>query len=121
MPKYLPGQIWTYRTRPGEESSRLTVVRVDEDRDYGTIVHVTIADLEIRTDEAAGGVARTVTHMPFDEQAMDDSVLELIASDVDLPDYREGYDLWREAFDRGEAGVFDCEVAAAVEMMEDEE
>ena len=120
MPKYAAGQVWTYRTRPGEEASRLTVVAVGDERDYGTVVHVAISQLEIHAGQAAGGVARTITHMPFDEQALDDSVLELVEREAELPDYREGYQLWREAFDRGEAGVFDCEVAAAVELMEDE-
>ena len=119
MPKYIPGQVWTYHTREGEEASRATVVRVDEDRELGVIVHVYISDVEIRTPEATDGVHRAVTHMPFTEEAMDESVLELEQRDSPLPDYAEGYEIWAEAHAQGEAGMFDCPLAEAIEMMED--
>ena len=37
---------------------------------------------------------------------------------VDLPDFEEGYGMWRKAFDAGNAGAYSITVAEAVEVME---
>jgi hypothetical protein len=35
-----------------------------------------------------------------------------------LPDFLEGYMQWRDAFDRGKAGVFQISVAEAIDRLE---
>jgi len=37
---------------------------------------------------------------------------------VDLPDYEEGYTMWKEAFDAGSAGVYTITIAEAIDVME---
>ena len=46
------------------------------------------------------------------------SRLKLLKEKVDIPDFEEGYGLWREAFDAGKAGAYSITVAEAVEVME---
>jgi hypothetical protein len=45
---------------------------------------------------------------------VESSVTELVAESVPLPDYSEGYEIWREAFDKNDAGVFSLAVAECV-------
>ena len=41
-PKFRVGDVWEYNTRPGEEGSRLTVVKIDNSPELGIIVHVAV-------------------------------------------------------------------------------
>lgn len=119
MSKYAPGQVWTYKTRAGEEDSRLTVCQVDVDDELGTIVHVFISNVAIKCDDAPGGVVKNIHHSPYSEAAIDESVLELESEDAELPDFREGYRQWREVFEREEAGIFSLVVSDGVDVMEE--
>ncbi len=42
-PKYAPGDVWTYDTRPGEEESRAIIVEVEERETPGTVVHLRLS------------------------------------------------------------------------------
>jgi hypothetical protein len=57
--------------------------------------------------------------MPFNKAALDQSVTRLIRENAALPDFSEGYGLWRRAFDAGQGGVFSITVAEGVKFMED--
>ena len=116
--KYKPGQAWRYRARPGEEQSKLTVLRVEVHPTLGTIVHVRLDGLRIRNPKAPGGYTDTATHLPFSEKALDDSVLAVSALAGPVPEYQEGYNLWRKSFDAGKGGVFTISVSEAVDGME---
>ena len=35
-----PGQIWEYKTRTGEAASRLTVLKVEQYKGLGLVVHI---------------------------------------------------------------------------------
>ena len=117
MSKYKPGQVWTYKTRTGEEASRITILKVDEHDKLGNIVHIQISGVALKNPSAPGGVAKLIHHSPYSEQAIDDSVLELVAENVVLPDFQEGYDTWMEAFDKGEGGIFTISVSDGVGAM----
>lgn len=118
MGKYKPGQVWTYETREGEEASRLTVVKVEENEEFGCIVHVYISDIAIQCEGAPGGVVKNIHHAPYAEDALDDSVIELESQGAKLPDFQAGYKEWKAAFDNGDAGVFTFIVADGVAAME---
>lgn len=46
--KYEPGQVWSYHTRPGEEASRLTVLRVEPYGKPGDLaVHVRVDGVSV--------------------------------------------------------------------------
>ena len=56
--------------------------------------------------------------MPFLEAAIEKSGLKLLKEKVDLPDFEEGYQIWRKAFDANKAGAYSITVADAVGVME---
>jgi hypothetical protein len=118
LTKFSVGQVWSYATREGEAQSRITIVRMDEDTDFGNIIHIYISNVEIPNADAPGGKTTFIAHMPYDEQALEESVTELDSETQPLPDFENGYRLWRTAFEAGEAGVFDVPVCQAVDFVQ---
>jgi hypothetical protein len=111
--------VWTYRTRPGEEGSRLTVVKVEAHDKLGAIVHFRVDAVAQKNPNAPGGVSRVIHHMPFAADAIDRSVVELVESSAPVPaSFEEGYRLWKEAFDAGKGGVWTITVAEAISACE---
>jgi hypothetical protein len=119
MSRFAAGQVWSYHTRPGEEDSRLTVVKVEPNERLGTLVHVRLDGVAQKNPHAPDGVSRVVHHMPFAEAAIERSVVELLDSGPTPTSWEEGYRLWREAFDKGKAGVFTITVAESVSFCEE--
>jgi hypothetical protein len=113
------GQVWSYRTREGEAGSRVTICRVEESEALGEIVHVQVTDVAMASPSAPDGIARIVHHLPFSGEALRASLVELEGSARVPASYEEGYGIWREAFDAGEAGVFSISVAEAIGVMEE--
>ena len=114
MPEIQEGQVWRYKNRPGEEASRAVVCRVEEVPKAGTVVHLCVEGVEIKNPAAPDGMNRVISHMPFALEAFEESVLELEATRPDLPDFEEGYAMWKSAFEQGEAGIFDVEIAEGI-------
>ncbi len=116
---YQAGQIWRYQTRPGEEASRLYIVRVDRGLAEQPIFHIYLDGLQLKNALMEGGVQKNLPHAPVSQGSLDDSVVELLQADAPMPNIAEGYALWRLAFGRGEAGVFTMPVKDAVQYIED--
>ena len=115
--KYKVGQVWSYKTRPEEKKSTFVVVKVESHPKLGNIVHVALRDLKLKKPN--GDVIGTASHLPFAEEAINKSAGKLLKGRVELPDYEEGYGLWRDAFDVGKAGVYTISIAEAVGVMEE--
>jgi hypothetical protein len=116
-PKYYPGQVWKYHTRPAETDSRATILRIDLAPPQGYIVHIAVDALTIRSPQSRDGVAKTISHLPFSEAAIDKSLTELDGTGP-VPEFREGYQTWRDGFDHHKAGVWTVSVADAITAME---
>lgn len=116
--KYKVGQKWSYSARPGEEKSYLIVVKIDNEPKLGRIIHIALRGLKMKNPRSPDGLSEDVNHMPFLEAAIEQSGLKLLKEKVDLPQFEEGYGLWREAFDAGRAGAYSITVAEAVAVME---
>ena len=86
--KYKPGQIWEYKTRPGESASRITILRVENADKVGVIVHVGIAGVRLKS------CGDTVQHAPFAKAALDESVTRQSGTVTKMPAYEEGYNQW---------------------------
>lgn len=116
LTQFAPGQVWKYKTRPNEPDSRITVVRVDTDNEeFGNIIHIYLSDLDIPNASAPSGKTTIVNHLPYAEEALAASVLELESENQPLPaDYEDGYRLWREAFESDDAGIFTVSVVEAI-------
>ena len=116
--KFKVGQKWSYRARPGEESSYFIIVKIDNDPNLGRIIHIAMRGLKIKNPRSPDGLSEVVSHMPFAEEAIEKSEVKLLQEKVDLPDFEEGYRMWREAFDAGRGGIYTITVAEAVTVME---
>ena len=114
--KYKVGQIWSYKTRPNEKNSSFIVLKVENHPKLGNIIHIALRDLKLRKPN--GDFIETAGHLPFAEEAINKSALKLLKEKVDLPDFEEGYSMWREAFDAGKAGIYTITIAEAVDVME---
>jgi hypothetical protein len=108
-PKYSPGQVWSYKTRKGEESSTITVLRVETLPKIGTIIHIRIDGVTVKNC-SGGPTLHAVEHSPFSKDAIDRSVLEIVGQKQNLPDYHNGYSDWRDHC----GGVYTIPVSEAV-------
>ena len=117
---FQPGQVWSYRARPGESGSRLTVLKVERHPELGTIVHVSITGLEIRNALEPGSHISQIAHLPFSEEALLRSVRAKLRDGAPTDAGDAGYRAWRRALDRGEGGgVFTVGVAESIGVAEE--
>jgi hypothetical protein len=111
--KFRPGQVWKYKTRPGEDNSFLTVLKIEGLPKVGTIVHVRVDNIRLRNC-TGGPEPDNFQHMPFTRDAIERSVTTLQNEDAVVPDFQAGYDEWRAAC----GGVYTISVAEAVRVGE---
>lgn len=114
------GQVWSYRTRPGEEDSRLYVARVDRDLGSKPIIHIYVDGLKLKNPLFEGGVQDHLVHVPISQEALVASVIAMTREGVIPPDISEGYVIWREAFLEGRTGVYTISVQQIVQYIEDQ-
>ncbi|MCC6329305.1 MAG: hypothetical protein IT174_12365 [Acidobacteria bacterium] len=112
------GQVWSYKTRPNEPTSTFVVVKIDRNLKYGTIVHIAVRDLKMKNMSSPNGISDKISHMPFSEDAIRQSLVKLLKEKAELPDFEEGYRLWKEAFNQERAGFYTISVAEAVGIAE---
>ena len=109
--KFRAGQIWAFKTPVNQPNAKLVVLRVENGGKLGTIVHIALTGLSY------GEGQNTIRHLPFAERAIEQSVTKLERESGPVPDFAEGYQMWRDAFDAGKAGVFTITVAEACDMV----
>jgi hypothetical protein len=103
--------VWAFKTPAGQSNAKLTILRVESDSKLGTIVHIALTGVSYGNGQTA------IRHLPFKESAVEQSVTTLERESGPMPDYAEGYRLWREAFDAGKGGVFSITVAEAYDAV----
>jgi hypothetical protein len=111
--KFVPGQVWAYKTRQSEESSTLTILKVEELPKLGTIIHIRVDKIRLRNC-TGGPEPSKFEHMPFTREAIERSVTKMVR-EGSIPDYQEGYDEWLKAC----GGVYTITVAEAVRAGEE--
>jgi hypothetical protein len=105
---YAEGQVWHYRTRPGEEGSVVAIRRIEavpEAGELGPVFHVSVIGVKI--GERFGTV---LPHLPVARETLDASVTRRAKGKYELPPFEEGIAEWRAA--RG--GVFTLDLDAIV-------
>jgi hypothetical protein len=115
---FAPGQVWTYRTRPGEAASRAVVCQVDRETSVGAIVHLQVEGVAIRNPEAGGGVSTVAGHLPLTAAALRESVLELAGGSGACAGFEEALAAWSAAVAAGRAGAFHVGVAEALDAVQ---
>ncbi|MFC5270775.1 hypothetical protein [Adhaeribacter terreus] len=116
--KYKEGQIWAYKTRSNEKESFLTILKVEKEAE-GIIIHIAVDSAKIKNPNLKVGYSSSIGHLPFSKEALNKSVTMLISNKNELPNYLDGYQEWRQAYNKGEAGVFSITVAEAVAYVEE--
>jgi len=116
-PSFHVGDVWDYETRPGEENSKLTLVKIDRSPELGIIVHIAVDNLTWR-DCQNKPFPQAVPHMPFARKALEASLSRQTGEGKPLPDYRGGYSDWKTAFSEKKAGVYTITVREAISVAE---
>ncbi len=117
--KFIPGQVWHYDTRPGEEGSTLTILKIDSFPEDGKIVHIRLNDINVINPNIPAGVSHEAEHLPMKWASLDSSVTTLISADHTVPPFMDGYKLWRDAYEKDSAGVFNVNVKVTVQYLEE--
>jgi hypothetical protein len=110
---YAAGQVWEYRTRPGEAGSLLKIQKVEELPSFtaeGPVYHISIIGLHLNGAGVAGGIQ----HLPVFRVTLDASVTRLSHNRADFPSADEGIAEWR----RAQGGVFTIPVSKILDAME---
>lgn len=112
------GQVWSYKTRKGEENSRVLINQVEENQKLGKIFHISVSGVKVKNPRIAGGISTDLPHFPVSAETLKKSLTKLEGKRQPNPDYYEGYQTWKSAFDKGEAGIFTIDVADIVGVVE---
>jgi hypothetical protein len=108
--RYREGQVWEYRTRPGDEGSLLKIQRVEDWPAGGRVYHISVIGVHF-----GGQTAPTeLQHLPVSARTLDASVTRLSTRDVAFPSADQGIGIWRE--NRG--GVFDIPLVEILGVVE---
>jgi len=111
--KYVAGQIWSYKTRPEESASTITILRVESLEKLGTVVHVRINDVHLKNCQGTSEL-NMIAHAPFARDAIDRSVSRRLKSESELPNFKEGYEAWRSAC----GGAYTISIAEMLDVVE---
>ena len=112
--KYKPGQVWSYKTRGDEEKSTITILRIEELADKKRIIHIRVDHIHLKNCRG-GPEPESFEHMPFAREALDSSTVKLLNTGP-VPDFKNGYDEWRSAWDANNAGIYTITVAQALDV-----
>jgi hypothetical protein len=109
---YAEGQVWEYRTRPGEEESRLKIQKIETPPEAAPpepVYHISIIGLHL-----APHIVGFLPHAPVSRRTLDASVTRLSGKPYEFPPVEPGIDEWR----RAKGGVFTISVAEIVELLD---
>ncbi|MVO09988.1 hypothetical protein GOQ30_12525 [Flavobacterium sp. TP390] len=117
--KFKAGQVWKYNTRIGEENSTITILKVEKYEKDGIVIHIYVNGLKVKNPHKPTGFSDEIGHLPLSKDAVLKSVTTLVSENNKLPDYKEGYNNWKEAFDNNKGGIFSITVQEAVKYVEE--
>lgn len=113
--RYATGQVWAYRTRPGDEGSLIKIQSIEYDAGAiqgSPIYHISVIGVHFRNRD----IAPALPHAPVSRATLDASVTELRPAGTAFPDAAPGIAEWHRA--RG--GVFTASIAQIVSSIDTE-
>ena len=116
--KFKVGQVWRYNNRPGEDSSTFTILKIEKYEKGDTIIHIRVDGIKLYNPNVAFGYSTFIGHLPFSEKVISNSAIKLVGQNNNLPDFSEGYNQWKEAWDNGKGGYWTIDVKEAIEGMD---
>ena len=102
---YEPGQVWKYKTRIFESESTLMILKVEKYEDIGEVIHIRVNGINM-VNPKLGNKINEIPHLPFKRSAIDSSVVSLVKTVSDIPNFKDGYNTWKKAYIEGKAGAF---------------
>ncbi len=118
LDKFKAGQIWKYHNRLGEDSSTLTILKIETYEKADTIIHIRVDGVKIYNPNAASGYSNFLGHLPFSEKTISKSVTMLGGQNDNIPDFAEGYNEWKKAWDIGKSGYWTIDLKDAIEAVD---
>lgn len=113
---YEPGQIWKYKTRIFESESTLMILKVETYDDIGEVIHIRVNGINM-INPKLGNKINGLPHLPFKKLAIDSSVISLVKTVSDIPNFKDGYNTWKKAYIAGKAGAFSTKVNVTLTAM----
>lgn len=110
--RYAAGQVWEYRTRPGDEGSLLKIQRIEAAPGDGgeRIYHISVIGFRLRNAE----MEPRLEHSPVSRETLDASVTTLGDPGAKFPNPDDGIARWKA--DNG--GVFTITVAEIIDLID---
>lgn len=116
--EFSEGQVWSYKTRNGEQGSKLLINKVEADPKLGSVYHISLSGVHVQNPSAPSGINTELPHFPVSKQTLEQSCIKLLGRSEPNPQYLDGYSAWKSAFDQGRAGIFTISVAEIVDAVE---
>jgi hypothetical protein len=116
--KYKVGQVWKYNNRNGEDSSIVTILKIEKYEKGDTIIHIRVDGVNIYSPQSSNGYSHFVGHLPFSLTSISNSVIELVGQNNNLPDFSDGYNQWKEAWDKGKGGYWTVDLKEALNAID---
>lgn len=109
------GQVWSYRTRKGEEHSLLTIIDI-QNLSNSKIAHVSIDGIEIKDFKTGDVLSYSISHLPIDLEILKVALRELkFYTEISE---NEGYLYWKAEYEKGKAGIWSIDIVEVIEMTE---
>jgi len=105
----MPGQVWQYSNRLGEDDSTLTILKIDE-LEEDVIIHIPIDGIQL-------GQSDHIAHLPCSAEAIEASVVDFVRHLAILPEFEEGYSRWKELFNNKKAGYWTIPVSQVLDAI----
>lgn len=112
------GQVWSYKNRAGEGGSTVLIDKVETGPEGVKIFHISVSGVKLKNPRIAGGISSELPHFPVSEKTLNNSLVKVLGQSPPNPDYLDGYNTWKAAFDKGEAGVFTITIADIISFVE---
>lgn len=112
---YQAGQIWAYKTAPGDEGSLIKIQEVEWIGPDGSseVFHISMTGVQVPWQD----VPLVIQHLPVSRETLDTSVTRLIENaeslDAQFPDHSQGKAMWEEA----NGGVFTITLAEVADFL----
>jgi hypothetical protein len=117
--KFKVGQIWKYQNREGEDSSTCTILKIEKyEKCADTIIHVRIDGVNIFSSQSPTGYTHMIQHLPCSEKSISKSVTTIVGTSKALPDFLNGYNSWKNAWDSGKGGYFTVDLKEVVDVVD---
>ncbi|MBN8808954.1 MAG: hypothetical protein J0I47_12085 [Sphingomonas sp.] len=107
---YVEGQVWAYKTRPGDDGSLLKIQKIETDKRGRPIYHISVIGFHLSDPH----YAPILPHEPVSQQSLDESVTELKADPGTFPSADSGIAEWRSA----NGGVYTISIAKTIDVLD---